>query len=186
MAQGLLLRAGEMFVQDFVGEYERYRVASEKALVQVPDDALNRILAPDGNSVAMIVRHVGGNLASRFTDFLTSDGEKPWRDRDSEFDEGPFTRAEIDEIWKNGWTVVEDALSKLTDADLERTVMIRRQELSVHAALCRSMSHVAMHTGQIILLARILATDKWKWITIPKGQSQQYNQNPTLEKKLSR
>src|SRR2546423_14856977 len=89
----------QMFVQDFIGEYERYRLASEKALAQVPDDALNRILAPDGNSVAMIVRHVGGNLASRFTDFLTSDGEKPWRDRDREFDEGPFTRAEIDEIW---------------------------------------------------------------------------------------
>ena len=100
-----------MFVQDFVGEYERYRVASEKALVQVPDDALNRILAPDGNSVAMIVRHVGGNLASRFTDFLTSDGEKPWRDRDREFDDGPFTRAEIEETWKNGWAAVEEALS---------------------------------------------------------------------------
>ena len=176
----------QMFVQDFVGEYERYRLASEKALVQVPDDALNRILAPDGNSVAMIVRHVGGNLTSRFTDFLTSDGEKPWRDRDREFDEGPFTRTEIDEIWRKGWGVVEETLGKLTDADLERTVVIRGQELSVHAALCRSMSHVAMHTGQIILLARIFATDKWKWITIPKGQSQQYNQNPTLEKRLPR
>ena len=175
-----------MFVQDFVGEYERYRLASEKALVQVPDDALNRILAPDGNSVAMIVRHVGGNLASRFTDFLTSDGEKPWRDRDTEFDEGPFTRDQIDETWKKGWAAAEEALSKLTDADLQRTVVIRRQELTVHAALCRSMSHVAMHTGQIILLARIFATEQWKWITIPKGQSLQYNQNPTLEKRLQR
>ena len=175
-----------MFVQDFVGEYERYRIASEKALVQVPDDALNRILAPDGNSVAMIVRHVGGNLASRFTDFLTSDGEKPWRDRDREFDDGPFTRAEIEETWKNGWAAVEGALSKLTDADLQRTVAIRQQELTVHAALCRSMSHVAMHTGQIILLARIFATEQWMWITIPKGLSQQYNHTPTLEKRLQR
>jgi len=175
-----------MFIEDFIGEYERYRLSSEKALAQVPDDALNRILAPDGNSVAMIVRHVGGNLASRFTDFLTSDGEKPWRDRDREFDEGPFTRAEIEEIWKKGWTIVETELSKLTDADLQRTVVVRGQELPVHAALCRSMCHVAMHTGQIILLARIVATDQWKWISIPKGQSQQYNQNPTLEKRPTR
>jgi hypothetical protein len=176
----------EMFVQDFIGEYERYRLASEKALAQVPDDALNRILAPNGNSVAMLVRHVGGNLTSRFTDFMTSDGEKPWRDRDTEFDEGPFTRAEIDEIWKKGWAALEGELAKLTEADLQRTVVIRRQELTVHAALCRSMSHVAMHTGQIILLARIFATDEWKWITIPKGQSRQYNENPTLEKRLPR
>ena len=175
-----------MFVQDFTGEYERYRLASEKALAQVPDDALNRILAPNGNSVAMLVRHVGGNLTSRFTDFLISDGEKPWRDRDTEFDEGPFSRAEIDVIWKKGWAAVEGELAKLTDADLERTVIIRRQELTVHAALSRSLSHVAMHTGQIILLARIFATSEWKWITIPKGQSRQYNENPTLEKKLAR
>jgi len=172
-----------MFVQDFIGEYERYRAGADKAIVQVPDEAINRILAPNGNSIAMLARHVGGNLVSRFTDFLTADGEKPWRDRDREFDEGPFTRAEVDEIWNRGWTLMGGEVRKLTDADLSRTVVIRGQTLTVHAALCRSLAHVSTHVGQIVLLARILATDEWKWITIPKGQSQQYNQNANLEKR---
>jgi hypothetical protein len=175
-----------MFVNDFRDEYTRYRLIGERAIAQVSDDALNRIVAPNGNSIAMLVRHIGGNLASRFTDFLTEDGEKPWRNRDGEFDEGPFARAEIDDAWKTSWDLVLSELAKLTDDDLERFVKIRGQELTVHEALCRSLAHVSMHVGQIILLARILATDEWKWISIPKGQSQQYNQNPTLEKRPAR
>jgi len=175
-----------MFVQNFLDEYERYRLQTEKAVAQVPDEAFNRILAPNGNSVAMLMRHVGGNLVSRFTEFMVSDGEKPWRDRDSEFDEGPFTRADATAAWKKGWDVFQREVGKLTDADLERKVMIRGQELTVHEALCRSVTHVATHAGQIVLLSRILATDEWRWISIPKGQSQQYNQNPTLEKRPAR
>jgi hypothetical protein len=140
-------------------------------------------VAPNGNSIAMLVRHLGGNLASRFTDFLTADGEKPWRNRDDEFADGVYSRAEVDEAWRAGWDVLRRELAALTDADLERQVTIRGQGLTVHAALCRSLAHAAMHVGQIILLARIVATDEWKWISIPKGQSQQYNQNPTLEKR---
>jgi Protein of unknown function (DUF1572) len=175
-----------MFAKDFISEYERYRAMGEKAMEQVSDEGLNRVLAPDGNSIAMIVRHMGGNLVSRFTDFLTADGEKPWRNRDGEFADGTYTRAEVDEAWKTGWDVVSAELGRLTDDDLERLIAIRGQELTVHEALCRSLAHAAMHVGQIILLARILATDEWKWISIPKGQSQQYNQNPTLEKHPSR
>ncbi len=175
-----------MLVQDFIDEYERYRAIGDKAMAQVSEDALNRVLAPDGNSIAMIVRHVGGNLTSRFTDFLTSDGEKTWRDRDDEFADGSFSRRDVDEAWERGWTTVEQALHQLTDADLARTVTIRNQEMTAHAALCRSVAHTSMHVGQIILLARILATDEWKWISIPKGQSQQYNQNPQLEKRPAR
>lgn len=175
-----------MLVRDFIGEYERYRQGAEKAMAQVSDEAMNRVVAPNGNSIAMLVRHMGGNLTSRFTDFLTTDGEKPSRNRDDEFADGVYSRAEIDEIWKNGWAVLGGALAQLTDADLERTVTIRGQSLTVHDALCRSLAHAAMHVGQIVLLARILATDEWKWITIPKGQSQQYNQNPTLEKPVAR
>lgn len=172
-----------MFVQSFVDEYERYRVIADKAIAQVPDDAaLNRILAPNGNSIAMLMRHVGGNLASRFTDFGTTDGEKSWRDRDGEFGEGPFTREDAEKSWTTGWSALTTALSKLTDADLTRTVAIRNLDLTIHEALTRSVTHVAMHVGQIILLARIVATDEWKWISIPKGQSKQYNLNPTLEK----
>jgi hypothetical protein len=169
--------------QDFVDEYQRYRLIGEKAMAQVSDDALNRVLAPDGNSIAMLVRHIGGNLASRFTDFTASDGEKPWRDRDSEFADGTYTRRDVDEIWKRGWAAVDGALRALSDDDLEKTVAIRGQSMTVHSALCRSVTHISMHVGQIILLARILATDDWKWISIPKGESQQYNKNPTLEKR---
>jgi hypothetical protein len=175
-----------MLLQSFIDEYGRYRAAAEKAMAQVDDDALNRILAPDGNSIAMLVRHVGGNLASRFSDFGNSDGEKPWRDRDGEFAEGPFTRAEAEALWKTGWGVLEDALSKLSDADLTRTVQIRGIDLTIHEALCRSVTHMAMHAGQIVLLARILAQGEWQWISIPKGQSKQYNQNPTLERRPAR
>jgi hypothetical protein len=172
-----------MYVKDFIDEYARYRAMGEKAMAQVSDEALNRIVAPDGNSIAMIVRHMGGNFVSRFTNFLTEDGEKPSRDRDSEFTEGMFARADVNEAWQTGWNVVESELSALTDADLGRTVKIRGQDLTVHEALCRSVTHAASHVGQIVLLARILATNDWQWISIPKGQSKTYNQNPTLEKR---
>jgi hypothetical protein len=175
-----------MFVQDFVDEYARYRAVGEKAMAQVSDEALNRVVAPNGNSIAMIVRHLGGNFASRFTDFLTTDGEKPWRNRDDEFVDGTFRRAEVDAAWTTGWAALEAALEDVGEDDLQSSVKIRGTELSVHAALCRSLAHAAMHVGQIVLLARIVATDDWKWISIPKGQSQQYNQNPTLEKRPAR
>jgi hypothetical protein len=175
-----------MFVQDFTDEYARYRAIGEKALVQVSDDGLNRVVAPDGNSIAMLVRHLGGNLQSRFTNFLTEDGEKPWRDRDAEFADRTYSRAEVDEQWNAGWSILEQALEDLGEDDLQSTVKIRGQVHTVHEALCRSLSHAAMHVGQIVLLARILATEEWKWITIPKGKSQEYNQNPTLEKRPAR
>jgi hypothetical protein len=175
-----------MFVKDFADEYTRYRLIGEKAMAQVSDEGLNQVLAPNGNSIATIVRHIGGNFVSRFTDFLTTDGEKPARDRDDEFSDGQFTRAQVDSAWKTGWTVLESTLAELTEDDLLHTVTIRGTELSVHEALCRSVAHVASHVGQIVLLARIVATDDWKWISIPKGQSKTYNQNPTLEKAPAR
>src|SRR5213075_1404982 len=125
-------RGIRMLVKNFVAEYGRYRTLGEKAMAQVSDDALNRLPAPDANSIAIIVRHIGGNLASRFTDFLTSDGEKPWRDRDGEFADGPFTRAQVNEAWKNCWDVVERELAQVTDADLDRTIQIRGVDLTVH------------------------------------------------------
>jgi uncharacterized protein DUF1572 len=166
-----------MVVQDFVGELARYRALAEKAMAQVPDEALNRVMATDGNSIAVLARHIGGNLASRFTNFLTEDGEKPWRDRDGEFEESSLTKAQITESWTRGWSVLEVTLASLTDADLSRTVTIRGQELTVHAALCRSLAHVSMHVGQIILLARMLATAPWQTLSIPRGQSREFNQS---------
>jgi hypothetical protein len=171
-----------MFIKDFADEFRRYRAMGEKAMEQVSAEGLNRVPTADGNSIAIIVRHIGGNLVSRYTDFLTSDGEKPWRNRDGEFAEGPFSRAQVDDAWNTGWDLLERELAKLTDADLERTVTIRTGTLTVHEALCRSLAHTASHVGQIVLLARIDAADRWKTLSIPKGQSAQYNRDPNLEK----
>jgi uncharacterized damage-inducible protein DinB len=164
-----------MLIADFRSEYARYRQLAEKALAQMPDAELNRVLAPEGNSAAMIVRHMSGNFISRFTNFLTEDGEKPYRDRDREFDERPYTRAEVIDLWAKGFAVLDEALAGLTDADLERTVTIRQQPHSVHAALSRSLAHLAYHVGQIVLLARIHAAGPWQSLSIPRGQSQQFN-----------
>ena len=164
-----------MLLADFRSEYARYRVIAEKALVQMPDDALNRVPSPEGNSAAMIVRHMSGNLISRFTNFLTEDGEKPNRDRDAEFDERAYTRADVTEMWAKGFAVLDDALAGLTDADLERIVTIRQQPMTVHAALARSAAHLAYHVGQIVLLARIHAAGPWESLSIPRNRSRQFN-----------
>ena len=158
-------------IDDFRGEYRRYRVIAERALAQMPDAGLNRVPAPDANSAAMIVRHMSGNLTSRFADFLTTDGEKPTRDRDQEFIERAYTRNEVDVFWLKGWTVLDGTLATLADADLTRTVTIRQQPLTVHAALCRSLAHVVYHVGQIVLLARMEATEPWQSLSIPKSGS---------------
>lgn len=169
-------------IQDFIDEYRRYRVIGERALEQFSESALNQVMAPEGNSAAMLVRHVSGNLTSRFTDFLTTDGEKAWRDRDEEFADRAYSRAEVDEMWKAGWAVLEQALGSLTESDLSRQVSIRGQALSVHAALCRSATHASYHVGQLVLLARQAADAPWRWISIPKGKSQEYNAAPHREK----
>jgi hypothetical protein len=160
-----------MFVKDFMGEYRRCRDLGEKAMAQASDDALNQVPVADGNSIAVIVRHVGGNLVSRFTDFPSSDSEKPWRNRDSEFADGPFARADLDRVWGTAFDLVERELGRLSDDALPLTTTIRGAPLTVHQALCRSLAHTAMHTGQIVLLAKIAAGAHWKTLSIPRGES---------------
>jgi uncharacterized damage-inducible protein DinB len=164
-----------MHIDDFRAQYAQYRQLAEKALAQMPDSELNHVLAPESNSVAMIVRHVSGNLVSRFTNFLTEDGEKPNRDRDREFDERHYSRDEVNALWAQGFAALDDAVVPLTDADLERTVTIRQQPMTVHAALTRSLAHLAYHVGQIVLLARIGAAGPWESLSIPRNSSQQFN-----------
>lgn len=166
-------------LDDFIGEFRRYRTIGERALAQLPDAALDRVPAPDANSAAMLVRHVSGNLVSRFTDFLATDGEKPWRDRESEFVERSYSRAEVDAMWATGWSVLEGTLASLADADLGREVTLRDQKLSVHAALCRALSHVSYHVGQLVLLAREGADAGWQWISIPKGATAAHSAAPS-------
>lgn len=173
-----------MMIESFTTEYRRYRAIGEKAMAQLSEEDLNRLPMAEGNSIAMLVRHISGNFLSRFSDFLTSDGEKPWRDRDAEFEIRGYDREEIDRLWRSGWEVLEAQLAALADTDGTREVRIRSQPLSVHEALSRSLAHVAYHVGQIVLLARMVRQEEWAWISIPRGESQAYNSNPTLEKGL--
>src|SRR5689334_5190748 len=155
-------------VASIEGEWRRYKVLGEAAIRQVRDEELGR--DSGGNSVAVIVWHIAGNLKSRFTDFLTTDGEKPWRHRDSEFDErSRITRAELLENWNSGWSVLLKTLETLSDEDLMRTVSIRGVECRVHDALHRSVAHTSYHVGQIVILAKGFRGKEWKSLSIPKG-----------------
>ncbi len=167
------------------GEYLRYRRLVELAVEQVRDDDLGRRACTDGNSIAIVMGHLCGNLRSRFADFLTSDGEKPWRQRDREFEDPGLDRAALLAAWSAAWDVVARALDDVEaqePAVLERAITIRGQPLSVLEALCRSMAHVAYHTGQIVLLARTFAGDGWRSLSIPRGGSTAYAKNPTRER----
>lgn len=157
--------------------FRAQKTLAEKAAGQMSDEAFVRRPAETFNSVAVIMRHVAGNLASRWRDFLVSDGEKPGRDRDSEFADWPGTRAELMGYWDAGWQTLFNALAALSDADAARTVAIRGEPHSVALAIERSLAHTAYHVGQIILLARLFAgNENWHWLTIPPGQSRQHNQ----------
>lgn len=171
-----------MVLESIVAEYRRYRGLAEKALAQVADEDLNRAVGDDDNSIAVVMNHVSGNLASRFTDFLTTDGEKSWRNRDTEFDEGPFSREDVRNRWERGWGILFDTLGTLTDDDFPKEVKIRGIGLTVHDALHRSLAHVAYHVGQIVTVARVHVGKDWQSLSIPRGGTVAYNQNPTLEK----
>jgi uncharacterized damage-inducible protein DinB len=169
-------------VASIEGEFLRYRKLGEGAFGQVSDADLGRAAAGNGNSMATLIQHISGNFLSRFTDFLTTDGEKPWRDRESEFAARTAAREDLRASWESGWKALEGALESLTDADLGRTVTIRGQELSVREALHRSLAHASYHVGQMVMLGRSISGDKWRFLTIPPGMSAEYNRAPSLEK----
>jgi hypothetical protein len=164
-------------------EWRRYKILADGALEQTRDDELGRSGPGDGNSIAVIVAHLAGNLKSRFTDFLTTDGEKSWRDRDSEFEpRANITRHELMETWEDGWAILFAALEPLTDRDLSRTITIRGEKFLVHEALHRLLAHTSYHVGQMVYLAKSFRGREWNYLTIPPGKSEEYNRNPTHEK----
>jgi uncharacterized damage-inducible protein DinB len=172
-----------MVIESITAEYERYKSLTEMAIAQVKDPALHRVIGEDNNSIAVVMNHLSGNLKSRFTNFLTEDGEKPWRNRDQEFTETSEDRATLFKRWDEAWKVLFDAIRSLRDADLGKTVTIRRQELSVSDALQRSLAHTSYHVGQIVLMARAHAGASWKSLSVPRGQSQAYSAQPTKERR---
>jgi hypothetical protein len=149
---------------------------ADQAIGQLPDEMMHVALDPNTNSIAVIMKHVAGNLLSRWTDFLTTDGEKPWRNRDEEFVDSFTSRDELTAYWESGWQRLFDALEGLSAANLRETVTIRGEPHTVPLATQRSLAHCGYHVGQIILIARILAGDHWTTITIPRGASSNFNQ----------
>jgi len=168
-------------LHSIAAEFRRYKALGDSALAQLEDGELARPGPNGGNSAAILVWHVAGNLASRFTDFLTSDGEKPWRKRDEEFVQRPVARDELIEKWNGGWNALFSALDGLTDHHLRETVTIRRQSFEVHDALHRALAHVAYHVGQLVYLAKSIRGEAWNCLSIPIGQSDTYNRNPALQ-----
>jgi len=156
------------YIEDSLAVLRQYKKMAEGAMAQVSDEQLFATLDREMNSIALIVKHITGNMRSRWTDFLTTDGEKPDRDRDNEFIAPPATREALLELWENGWKLVFAAIEPLTDADLGRTVTIRGEAHSVMQAINRQIAHYAGHIGQIVFLAKHLSGEKWKSLTIPK------------------
>lgn len=149
-------------------EYRRYKALGESAMAQMADEALSAHPGGQSNSVATIVWHIAGNLESRFTAFRTDDGEKPWRQRDEEFEARIVVREQLMATWERGWTVLFAALAELTDADLTASVTIRGEPLRVDQALHRSLAHTAYHVGQIVHTAKALVGPEWRSLTIPR------------------
>lgn len=162
-------------------EYVRYKALADAALAQLDESELVA-RPPAGNSIATICWHLAGNLQSRFSDFLTTDGEKPWRNREDEFAERLISREELLAHWERGWGALLSTLEALADADLTRTVTIRLQPLSVQEALFRSLAHAAYHIGQVVAAAHTLRGDTWRYLSIPPGKSAEYNSAPRSER----
>jgi hypothetical protein len=169
-------------IESIEAEYRRYKQLAEAAFAQLSEQQLAQVAGSADNSVATIAWHIGGNLRSRFTEFLDTDGEKPWRDRETEFHPRFVAHEQLLAFWEMGWQALFSALASLTDDDLTRTVKIRKQTLSVVEALHRSLAHTSYHVGQIVFVAKALRGQNWTYLTIPPGKSAEYNQNPQFER----
>jgi len=169
------MSAATEFISATVDTLHKQKQTVDGAVAQTSDANLRAALSDDTNSIAVIMKHVAGNLISRWTDFLTTDGEKPWRDRDDEFRDTFTSRAELLDYWDRGWQCMSDALAGLTAADLSRTVQIRGEPHSVPLAISRSLGHTCYHAGQIVQIARVHAGENWQTLSIPRGGSQDYN-----------
>lgn len=163
------------YLKDSIAVFAYYKKLGERAIAQVSDEQLTQTLDGEANSISTIVKHMAGNMRSRWTDFLSTDGEKADRNRDSEFEEPPATRDALLETWEAGWTCLFSALEPLTDADLTRTITIRGEAHSVMQAINRQLAHYPHHVGQIVLLAKHFAHGRWQSLSVPRRGSAEFN-----------
>ena len=170
---------GTIVLEDIALTFRKQKELAERAMAQIDDEQFFRTIDAESNSIAVIAKHVGGNLRSRWTDFLTTDGEKPDRDRDSEFiAPDSVGRTEVMKVWNDGWAVLFSTLASLQSDDLTATVRIRSEEMTAVAAIHRAVAHVAAHVGQIVLLAKHYRSSDWKTLSIPRGESAQWLHAP--------
>jgi hypothetical protein len=167
-------RVTNSYLEDSLEVFRKYKQLADKAMAQVTDEQLGIVLDSGMNSIAVIVKHMAGNMKSRWTDFLNSDGEKPDRDRDSEFVDAPPTRDAVVATWEKGWQILFEALEPLREEDLTRTITIRGEAHSVMQAINRQIAHYAYHCGQIVLLAKHFKSDEWESLSIAKGRSREF------------
>ena len=172
----MALRFTNSYLEDSLSLFRYYKKLGEGAMAQVSDEQLFAVLADEMNSIAIMVNHMTSNMRSRWTDFLTTDGEKPGRNRDREFSEAPASREALMESWNQGWSCVFTALEPLSDADLTRAITIRGEPHSVMQAINRQMAHYAYHCGQIVFVAKQFRGREWKSLSIPRGQSASFNE----------
>jgi uncharacterized damage-inducible protein DinB len=171
----MALKLTTNYLEDSLTLFRYYKKLGEDAMAQVTDDELTATLDPEMNSIAQIVKHIAGNMRSRWRDFLTTDGEKPDRNRDSEFVEPPATREALRAVWEAGWDELFRALGPLTETDLARTVLIRNEPHSVMQAINRQVAHYAYHVGQIVMLAKHMRSEQWKSLSVPRNKSAEFN-----------
>ncbi|GAA0544948.1 DUF1572 family protein [Chitinophaga japonensis] len=166
---------GSIYLESVRKRFRSYKAMGDKTLERLDEAQLHWQPDPGSNSVYQIVRHVSGNMQSRWTDFLTTDGEKPWRNRDTEFEESNAAKAEIIALWEKGWSCLLQTLDSLQEADLEKTVHIRTEPHAVIDAINRQLAHIPSHVGQIMYIAKMLLKDRWESLSIPKGKSEDFN-----------
>jgi hypothetical protein len=171
----MALKFTTSYIEDSVDLLRYYKKLAERAMDQVTDEQLYATLDGEMNSIAVVAKHMAGNMRSRWTDFLTTDGEKPDRDRDAEFVNPPATREALLQVWEDGWSRVFRALEPLSDADLARTVTIRGEAHSVMQAINRQIAHYANHVGQIVMLAKHFAHERWQSLSVPRNRSTEFN-----------
>ena len=169
------------YLESIKKQFEFYKLLGEKTIAQLPDEKLYWQYNKESNSIAIIVKHLWGNMLSRWTDFLTSDGEKQWRERDAEFENNINSREELLAKWDEGWKCLFDAINPITNEDLEKEIFIRNMGHSVTEAINRQLAHYAYHVGQIVFIGKMICNEDWVSLSIPRGDSKTYN-----EEKFSR
>lgn len=165
----------EIYLADIRNLFRQYKDLGEKAMAQVDEEQLNWKPGENSNSISIIVKHLAGNMRSRWTDFLISDGEKEWRKRDTEFEDIIISKAGLLKTWEEGWQCLFEAIDALNGNDLEKTVFIRNEPLPVPGAINRQLAHYSYHIGQIVYIAKMIRSGHWKSLSIPKGKSEEFN-----------